>query len=158
QRTLVKSDDDVTSLVQSGKLEAADSHANFNCPVIVVDANDDGSGGNLAPTLKMGEQVISFQSVKGRRFVTLKVEPGWALGRRFGFLSLERATKAVPSNLTGIATVTKIGLDQIGEMATADFFVILGADGKPSQELPVLESVPGRTAYSPFWHIDIVRW
>jgi hypothetical protein len=158
ERKVVKSADDVEALVQAGKLEESDSGANFNCPVIVVNANDDGTGGDLAPTLKLGAQVLGFEEAKGHRFVTLTVEPGWAFGIQYGFLALDHATKAVPPNLTGIATVAKLGLDQIGEDATSDFFVVLNADGTSAQALPVLEFVPGQVGYSPFWHIDFVQW
>src|SRR5262249_41044586 len=88
----------------------------------------------------------------------LKVEPGWGAGRQYGFLALDHAAKAVLPELAGIATVAKLGLDKFGEDATADFFVVMGADGKPAQALPVLEAIPGQAAYSPVWHIDIVQW
>jgi hypothetical protein len=159
-RKVVKSAAEVDELITAGKLEEKDSGAVFNCPVVLVNVNDDGSGGVLAPTLKMGEQVVGFEAdtVKGERRVVLKVEPGWGAGRQYGFLSLEHAAKAVLPELTGIATVRKLGLDKIGEEATADFFVVVGADGKPTQALPVLEAVPGQAGYSPVWHIDIVQW
>jgi hypothetical protein len=159
-RTVVKSSDDVEALITAGKMDERDTGATFNCPVILENVNDDGSGGDLAPTLKMGPQVVGFEAGtgKGQRNVVLKVEPGWGAGRQVGFLALEHAAKAVTSELTGIATVAKLGLDKIGEGATADFFVVIGADGQPTQALPVLEAVPAQANYSPVWHIDIVQW
>jgi hypothetical protein len=159
-RTVVKSSADVEALINAGKLAEQDTGATFNCPVILENVNDDGTGGDLAPTLKMGSQVVAFEAGagKGERAVVLKVEPGWGAGHQVGFLSLEHAAKAVPQDLAGIATVAKLGLDKIGEGATADFFVVLGADGKPTQAGPVLEAVPGQAAYSPVWHIYTVQW
>jgi hypothetical protein len=159
-RKVVKSAAEVEDLIKAGKLEEKDSGAVFNCPVVLVNVNDDGSGGDLAPTLKMGQQVAGFEAgtAKGERRVILKVEPGWGAGHQYGFLSLEHAAKAVLPELSGIATVAKLGLDKFGEDATADFFVVMGADGKPTQALPVLEAVPGQAPYSPVWHIDTVQW
>lgn len=159
-RKVVKSADDVDAMIKAGMLEEKDSGANFNCPVVLVNVNDDGSGGDLVPTLKMGSQVVGFEAGtgKGQRNVVLKVEPGWGAGLQYGFLSLEHASKSLTPDVAGIATVAKLGLDKIGEDATADFFVVLGADGKPTQDLPVLEAIPGQPAYSPVWHIDIVKW
>jgi hypothetical protein len=159
-RKVVKSADDVEGLINAGMLQETDSGANFNCPVVLVNVNDDGSGGDLAPTLKMGAQVVGFEpgTGKGQRNVVLKVEAGWGAGQQVGFLSLEHAAKALTPDVAGIATVAKLGLDKIGEDATADFFVVMGANGQPAQDLPVLEAVPGQPAYSPVWHIDIVQW
>jgi hypothetical protein len=160
KKTLLTSEADIDA--QAANLTETDASIFFNCPVIMV--SDDAQGTNLrvAPTLVLGPQVIQWSVTRGARTgsALYVVEPVWHDGRLYAMLSLEGAAAGHDPLLPAVAPVPKLSLSKIAngvanpqDSAVADLWV--------TDNGLVLDSIPDtadQDKYSPVWAVHVVSF
>lgn len=146
----------------AANLTETETAIRFNCPVLLVTQDAQGTQPRPAPTLVLGPELLSWDVARGGRTGTalFNVETGWHDGRLYGFLGLEAAPAGLDPLLPPtVQTVPKLSLSKIAnglapaDSAAADFYVVPNG--------VVLDSVPesdDQDIYSPIWRVLIVNF
>jgi hypothetical protein len=152
---LLKSYKDVFSYARTGALVAYDTGAWLNAPVVWQETDLGGNGGHLATSLLAGAQIreIKRTAEGAPDQVVLNAFRAYFNNQVYGFLDLDHADGNVP-DLSGqmqqVTPVPRLARPQIGSAVVAKLYAIEGQD-------VVVNTVPGRSDYTPLWQIIFVR-